>query len=255
VVSIIAIAIPLRLGAQVSDVRLGDKTHRPLSEAADLFESKFGWIVTYEDVAVAGADVADSTALARPRTPNTAYRTLVPTGLPFAFVLDEGKATEPDQVGAPAVISTVLDAYNKSGNPGQFQAIAMRVPGGRVVYRLIPSKMRDDHGQLAPYTPLLDSRITLPSRKRSLYEFFDEISRQLKIATGVRFDWGPYALNYLMQTYVDSEAKNEVARDVLRRVLIEKTAQRPLSWWMFCDPHGQLCSLNVHEVGAIHTQQ
>lgn len=247
----IAIAIPFVVAAQVGEIQVGVKTRRPLSEAADLLEAKYGWIVTYEDMPVVGKDVQDITALSRPLTPNAPYRTLIPLGIPFAFSLDESKAAE-GEVGAPAVIATIVDAYNHSGNPGQFHAIAARVPGGPMVFHLVPSEGRDAQGRPTPYTPLLDTRISLPAGKRSLDKILREIGQQLKLVTGVQADAGSYASNYLQQTEVEGGATNEVLRDLLRRLLVQNPGGRPLSWWLFCDPHGDLCPRNVHFVGKIH---
>src|ERR1700730_1542312 len=78
------------LAAQVTEVRLDHLTARPLAEAADLLENKYGWIVTYEDMPVVGTDVQDITARQRPLTPDQPFRILIPrTGNPVAFMLDE----------------------------------------------------------------------------------------------------------------------------------------------------------------------
>src|SRR4051812_34961049 len=86
---------------------------RPLAQATVELERAYGWIVTYEDVAVVGADAQDVTAqVRRDHDANAKVRTIVPNGLPFAFGVDESQARQSGQAGAGPVIAQLLDAYH-----------------------------------------------------------------------------------------------------------------------------------------------
>src|SRR5215217_1542128 len=100
---------------------------RPLAQATVELERAYGWIVTYEDVAVVGADTKDATAeVRRDDDANAKVRIIVPNGLPFAFRVDESQARQSGQVGAGPVIAQLLGAYHLSGNPGKFQVSVFR---------------------------------------------------------------------------------------------------------------------------------
>src|SRR5262245_56284081 len=145
-VSLILAMTPFAIRAQLQQsgpVRF-EHTRRPLSEGADLLESRFGWVVTYEDVPVVGVEVEDITAKVRPLEPDRPNRTLIPKAQPFIFQLDEATANQPGGVGAPAVIAALVAAYNASGNPGQFRAVAVRVPNGRMVFHVVPFQKHNE---------------------------------------------------------------------------------------------------------------
>jgi hypothetical protein len=245
----ITIVFTVRLAAQVREVQTRENDSRPLETAAETLERTYGWIVTYEDPPyVFSLDTDDvSESICRSNCDQIEHRTLVPRSTPYVYMLDEDKAKE-GELGAPTVIAALLDAHNRSGNPGKFRALAVRVPGGPMVFHIVPYEMRDEHGQSKAYTPLLDTRITIAPGKRSLEAILNEIEAKLQAATGVEFVTAAIGSNYLTQTAVDFDAQNEVARDVLRRLLIEKSG--PSSWLMMCDPSAfhKICSLNVHRV-------
>jgi hypothetical protein len=92
-------------------------------------------------------------------------------------------------------------------------------------------------------------RISLPFARRSLDRLLDEIGARISEASGVHVDANTgVACNYCIQTQIEDGATNEVARDVLRRVLIEDTG-RPFSWRMYCET-GWGCALNPHAVSV-----
>jgi hypothetical protein len=222
---------------------------RPLGKAAQELEEQYGWIVTYEDVPVFGADTKDVTAEVRKDHDATAKnRIIVPRGSPFGFAVDEKHAREPGQIGAGRVVANLLEAYHRSRNPGKFQGLVTRA-GGRLVFHLVPIEIRDEHGQPAAYRSPLEARISVPFAKRSIHRLLDEIGARISEASGVHVDANSaIASNYFIQTQIEDGAKDEVARDVLRRVLIEDTG-RPFSWRMFCET-GWGCALNPHLVSA-----
>src|SRR5207248_1810663 len=83
--------------AQQREFRFDDA--RPLGQAASDLETAYGWIVTYEDVPVFGADAKDVTAEVRKdHDAKATNRIVVPNGSPFGFIVDESEARQPGQV-------------------------------------------------------------------------------------------------------------------------------------------------------------
>jgi hypothetical protein len=220
---------------------------RPLAQATVELERAYGWIVTYEDVAVVGADTKDVTAqVRRDHDANAKNRTIVPNSLPFMFRIDEAEAKQPGQIGVGPVITQLLDAYHLSKNPGKFQPLVARA-GDRLVFHVVPIEMRGVNGEPLPYHSPLEARISFPRATRSLAVLLGTIGEKITTASGVGvFGLPGLASNYFVQTQVEEGAQDEVARDVLRRVLIQDTG-RPFSWTMRCQP-GWGCALNPHEV-------
>jgi len=243
--SVLLVLTAGHLLAQQREFRFNDS--RPLGKAAQDLEAAYGWIVTYEDVPVFGPDAKDVTAEVRKdHNANAPNRIIGPNGSPFGFTVDEAEAKQPGQLGVGKVIATLLDAYHHSSNPGKFDALVTRA-GGRLVVHLVPIEIRDEHGKPSPYRSPLDLRISLPLARRSISTTLDQIGAKIQEASGVHFDANmAIASNYFIQTQVEEGAKDEIARDVLRRLLIEDTG-RPFSWGMFCQPAWG-CSLNPHLV-------
>ena len=122
-----AVLVSVHLAAQNSSKQFWLDDPRPLAQAASAFERSYGWIVTYEDVPVVGADARDVTAEGRKdHDGNAKNRVIVPNGLPFGFTVDESHARHPGQAGAGAVIASLLDTYHYSGNAGRFQVLEAR---------------------------------------------------------------------------------------------------------------------------------
>jgi hypothetical protein len=249
--SLVLIALLLagasQLAAQNPSKEFRFEDGRPLAQAATELERAYGWIITYEDVPVEGADTRDVTAEVRKdHDANAKDRVIVPNGLPFVFSVDDDQARQPGQAGAGNVIARLLDAYHQSGNPGRFQALATR-SGGRLVFHLVPIERRDVRGQLVPHRSPLDTRISFPRAKRSLDRLLQTIGDTIAEASGIHVAANSaIASNYFIQTELEEGAQDEVARDVLRRVLIEDTG-RPFSWSMRCES-GWGCALNSHLV-------
>jgi hypothetical protein len=222
---------------------------RPLAKATRDLEDAYGWIVTYEDVEVVGADTKDVTAeVRRDHDPNARNKVIVPNGRPFGFTVDDGQARQPGQVGAGSVIANLLSAYHQSGNPGRFQGFVVRA-GGQLVFHVVPIETRDVRGQSVAYRSPLETRISFPRTRQSIDGLLKIIEQKITEASGVPVHALPAgANNYFIQTQLEEAAAQETARDVLRRLLIQDTG-KPFSWTMRCEPAWG-CALNPHLVVA-----
>jgi hypothetical protein len=211
---------------------------RPLAKAALQLERQFGWIITYEEPPYHfAADIRDVTAIVR--KDKSPAKVLVPNGTPFGLSLDEStRGQTPDP---KAVLHALVQAYATSGNPGAFRVVA-----APPMFHLAPVAMRDVRGLTMAHSAVLDTPISLPAGRMSLFLVIKEIASAITKATGVTVIPGMMPLNFMIQTEVEAGATNLPARSVLRRILLE--SGRSLSWQFFSSPTTGQYFLNIHSV-------
>jgi hypothetical protein len=220
---------------------------RPLAAAADLLESRFGWTITYEDPLYdASMDAVDVTEEVRrsPPSPGDAARVLVPRpGKIRVEIVPPG-----DQPLDPkAALDRVLEAHAAAGNAGVFRLEQQ----GRLL-QIIPRGVEDRRSRLVEQTPILDLPITVRprrggSRGRSGAAALEEILRALNGDDRAEVSLGVVPVNLLQQHRSRLDARDEEARGVLRRLVLE--LGRDVSWRLYNDPGTASFVLNLHFVG------
>ena len=165
------------------------------------------------------------------------------TLLPFGVSVDDATAKQDPF----AEVTKLVHQYNVSGNPGQFHVLRASGPAHASTFHIVPDHVRNEKGETAPYHPLLDTRISLPPGKRSAYDVIWEINKEIEAASGIEVEIGSVPVSWFIHSVVEGGAKDEAARDVLQRVLVE-TGQ-PLSWRVLAGPdEPKMVMLNVHYV-------
>jgi hypothetical protein len=223
--------------AQQAEQRLTISVHdpRPLAEAVRTLEKRHGWIITYEDPPyVHPDDIADVTATVRKDYTPDKPKVLVPRGgtFEFGYTIPAG-ASEPD----PAVVlEALVEEYNAQSASGRF-----RLARTRDVFHVIPSAFRAASGNLEPVSSLLDRKISLPARERTMYEFVSALVRAVAEPAGSKLLLGMFPMNFFLQRRVQDGAQDESARTVLVRAL--GSTGRKVSWTLYCGPAGS-CALN-----------
>ena len=217
-------------------------TPRPVSAAVEQVERLFGQRVTYEDVAyVHPDDMRDVTSEIR-RDGRTS---------PKIFAMRSGSIDieyTPARESAVAQVGAILDrvvAQSKAiGNAGEFRV--ERVDGG---HHVIPVAVKGRSGQIEPFIPLLDTRITLERREESGMNAFLRIVGAVAGTSGRALEPGLSPTNRFFQRSVTLGADKEPARDVLWRALNELGGD--LSWKLLCGAgNSPTCALNVHLVST-----
>ena len=210
---------------------------RPLAEAIQMLEQRYGWVVTYEDPRFEHeADVQDVTAVVSgPARSNK--RVLVPKGVPFTFIYDlppDGQA--PD---AAQLINTLLTTYSGTGNPGGFGLVTT----GDVLH-VVPQAIRNSKGEVIQQKSVLDVPISLTFTNGTADQAIGLLLRSLSQTIRIPVLYGSGPVNLLAQTRLDLASSSKPARTVLSTIL--RASGKPLSWQLFFDPGLRLYVFNVH---------
>jgi hypothetical protein len=227
------------------DIAISVNDPRPLAAAIETLENRFGWTVTYEDAPyLFGGDLADVTAIVR-RDGKSEPKVLIPLGgtLNFNYRLNTA-GRPPSPADEESVLRALIEEYRITINAAVFD---LRRTGD--VYHVVPKQSRDVLGAMQPYSPLLDTRITLPDREYTGLQLFEAIVSAVN-PDKRRFILGMVPLNLFAHAHVRISAQGEPARLVVLRAL--KAIDGRLSWQLFCGPDTPIdpCALNVHVVKA-----
>ena len=212
----------------------------PLARLGKALEQTFGFGISYEDapwVYSADIDVA-------PEYPNRRKEALgggrVARGgsLSIKFsVTEDGQ----DPTVLPArILQDALDLHRRKGNPGEFRLLPLDKDG----FSIVALRSRDAEGRLVSSRPPLDNRISFPDAKMTGDDALDLILKSASIASHNRIERvnHPFYPNYSARI----GANNEVARDVLLRLVHELAPSDPLdtsgrmrriAWQLTYDPN------------------
>ena len=212
---------------------------RPIDKALELLQSKYGYVVTYEDPRYAyEGDLKDvsqqMTGSSEPR--DRRIRTLVPVGGAVNISIP---TTVIDSRALVPVLGQLLQSHSALQRGGHFRLLE---DGG--VFHVIPTEVQDRSGNWQPQSSLLDSTITVPKLTNANGgTMLNAICESLTKGSGARVVVGIVPVNMLMQHRGDLEANSEVARTVLLRALAFSSPQ--LSWSLLYDAGLQIFVLNV----------
>lgn len=174
-----------------------------LYEAGVLLEHKYGVPISYEDVAYAGSDL-DVTTFRRP----------VPRSGPLTLDLSPA-VTEPEPRTVALLLQRLLEQHVRNGNPGQFKLIETAAG-----LDIVPVSARNSVGTSIPYSSPLETRISLPVEERDAGATVSLICQLVSSASGKEIGMGGAEPGPLHWQKVRIGANNEVARDVLARLLV-----------------------------------
>jgi len=211
-----------------------------LAVAAQLLSLKLGVPVSYEDATwLATADV--TTAKLDPsvsRAASPSFRVpIVPRESAFDFTLpslaEMRNSSQPE-----TIIAAVIETYHRLRNPGQFKLIRF----GEGEFSIAATAAGGKDGNMVPQLLPLDTRISFPPRKRSLDEAIEEICAKVTASGPIPLINNAPPAMYFTNNYTEIGADNEVARDVLSRLLRRKPAagESPVgkaAWLVFSDPN------------------
>ena len=199
---------------------------RPLDGVLAALAHQHGWHINYEDPQYGKSDIVDQTAPSwleqHPNGPRAygiaggAFHVKVP--------IDGYFPDDPMQILPPLV-----EAYNRSGNPGRFQ---LRVVS-KNSFDVIPTESGD-----GPQTPLLDTVMSFDATDDvgaypTLRKFCEELSRKSG-HTVVFGGTGSPSENRLLQAHIKQHSVNQPAREILREMY--KQVGSTDCWRLFYDP-------------------
>jgi hypothetical protein len=218
---------------------------RPMYQATDGLQDEYGWRgwrLDYEDPQYeVGPDTVDDTALEwRLKHLDAKGVTVVAGGL-FESLYPEHSLSSWSPAEINAVLTKVVQDYNRTGNPGKF--IVREEEPNR--FAIIGTAVRDERGRTKRVSILLDTPISLQKTSASAAQIFNLICEQLSAKAGVKVWYGGYggmADNGAFQSQVEVGGENVPARTLLLQTADQMQIVRV--WRMLCDADTQGCALS-----------
>jgi hypothetical protein len=218
------------------------KTTKPLLEVCRQLEGKYNWLITYEEAPVLNPSELHS-AMAPTRLPMQELNAS-PVLFNIPEVYDNSTTTK------AAVLMSLIQKYNASGNRGNFKLIQ----SGDYLH-VVPTSVMAANGAVQSFEPLLDTPVTFPVQKYSVGIVVSIVMNQVAQTRNVAILEGTIPNNLFAQATVTEGANEVPARDVLAR-LSGEINQLPawrefyatpvrLSWDLLYYPTGQNFFLNV----------
>jgi len=220
-------------------VHLSANAPRPLEQALDALQQKYGWEVDYEDPQyISELDVAE---VPDPqfRAPHPEGRTRVPSGGAFNVDLAIGLNALPDE---EKILSVIIDSYNRSKNPGQFELRRIAQQN----FDIVGVSTLDKQGRLSRQEVLLDLPITVPVLQRSASDTIALICERIAERSHINVNLGIYPRRLLDFPKVTVGGTASPARTLLASTLA--STGRKIYWRMLFDPDSKTYFLNLHSV-------
>lgn len=202
---------------------------RPIAKAVEELESRYGYVITYEDPVYTYADdVVDVTAqVNRYYGVGKQLPVVVPVGGAVTLRLPAGPAVSSDAL--EKLLGQLVQQQLTHGSGGHFQ---VRQAGGE--FHIVPSEIRDRNGQWVSQRSILDVPISIPLQVRYMRPMLTAICDAVSAAAHVKVTLGTGAeIDNAIPSY-SLAATNEPARTVLIRALA--TISPKLSWALFYGP-------------------
>jgi hypothetical protein len=213
-------------------VRITADSPRPLEQILNALHLKYGWAINYEDPQYTSTlDLVESPA----------SHTKLPSGGSFSV---EYPAAAPDE---EKTLRLVLDAYNHSKNPGQFE-LRRNAQGN---FDVVGTGAHNDKGAIAPQQPLFDVPVTLPTEERTISATIDLIFQAIAQQNHSVVKVGVSPRTLLDHTPAKIGGAKVSARELLQQCLT--ATHRNLYWRLLFDPESKGYYLNiqlVHPVAA-----
>jgi hypothetical protein len=209
---------------------------RPLAQTLDALQQKYGWVVDYEDPQfISKLDLVDTADLGN-RAPDSNLPARLPGGGAFSV---EFPANSPEE---EKILQIVVDAYNRSNNPGRFELRK----GEQGVFSVVGVEARDRRGQMSHQTILFDAPLTLATRRRTVSDTVNLICRKIAEQRRIAVTIGVSPRNLLDHDDATVGGTKVSARDLLLRTLT--STRHSLYWRLLFDPNSNGYLLDIHSV-------
>jgi hypothetical protein len=218
---------------------------RPLAQALDALQKKYGWVVDYEDPRyLANVDVTELVDPLRAPKPR-----LIPAGGRFeaGFPLPTGEGSvelSKEKDAEEKALRLVVEAYNQSDNAGRFEV----KKSGEGNFVVVGIAAHDSKGAITAQKAIFDSAVTVVRAQRTGTETIQLICRRVRARTGVPVNLGVSPRILLDHNPVTAGGTKVAARDLLSQVLSQ--TRSPCYWRLLFDPDSKAYFLDLHAVPA-----
>ena len=210
---------------------------RPLVQALDGLQQKYGWVVHYEDPQYTSkTEVVESTD-PRFAAAGGGARPHIPNGGAFAFDFPAGPGASPDE---ERTLGLMVDAYNRSSNPGRFEVRQLADQS----FTIVGTGAHNDAGQILDQKPILDTVLTIPTAARTGTETLKLLCQSITQASLVKISTGIYPVNLFEHNQASVGGTKIPARTLLTD-LVAATG-RKIGLRLLFDPDSNGYTLNLH---------
>lgn len=207
---------------------------RPLLQAVDALQEKYGWIVEYEDPQYPAAIGGAATPPSPPNRRHPNARNNATAG--FSVEFDVTANSRPDE---QTVLALVVDANNQSNDAGQFE-LRKEKDGSFVV---VGVGVRSPQSETSSQQPILDSLISLEAERRSARETIALICRKVSQQSKIRVTANDAADSLSGRAIVVVGGADVQARTLLSRTLA--SMGRNLYWRLIYDSSAKSYELSI----------
>ncbi len=185
---------------------------RPLWQLAAQLEKAYKWLITYEE-----APLENSADLINDATIGIHWIAR-PTALQASFEEPQDSRSMEEKW---KILDKLVNGY--SGPQGR-----MTVLNNGDYSHILPTTLKNKAGQIVPFEPLLNTRVSFEPAQRNLLETVRLILSQVSKIRGVSIGSGIIPTNLFVQQQLLTNADNEPARDVLVRIFEDASGFRQL---------------------------
>jgi hypothetical protein len=221
-------------------IRVVANDSRPLTQALDALQQKYGWRVNYEDPQYRSKlDLVEAKDLQDKSSSPNGRR--VPAGGNLVVEFGTGPAPNaaPDEKKS---LQLLVDSYNRSSNPGRFE---LRGDGSEQPFDVVGTAAHDDQGHISPQQAVLDLPITVDVQERTVNDTLDLICQKIADKSHIQVTFGVHPLG-LDRVHVTVGGKDLSARSYLLRTI--ESTNRKLCWRLLFDPDSGSYYLNLHQL-------
>jgi hypothetical protein len=211
---------------------------RPLAQTLEALQQKYGWVAGYEDPQfISKLDLA-ATADSGDGVPKSPPPTRLPAGGLFNV---DFPASAPDEA---KTLQQVVDAYNRSDNPGRFELRTNK----QGAFFVVGTQARDARGQVSRQRAVLDAPVTLVAQERNATDTVNLICKKLAVSRGIKITLGVFPRTLMAASMATVGGTRVSARDLLFQTLT--ATHHTLYWQLLFDPASKGYFLNIHSVKA-----
>lgn len=211
---------------------------RPLAMAIKEVNRAWGLAITYEDPRYSRDDLIQRSEISEAIDP-TARRgsqdKLVPRIGRIELELSDPTASEED------VARALIDAHELADNAGSFDVVAN---GGFT--HVVPKQPDQDEGDSPSAGSILDRQITLSHENISVYRALEAVLREAGAGYQTHLNTGTLSWPQFLRENTSVHAENEVARDVLVRIL--RSLPQAYTWLLYYGSDSSLYVLNLKPI-------